>query len=855
MQTTAPSLLKKEDSCATYMLDSNGNIVACDNDAAKLKGYTTKEIIGLNFSVFFTKDEIVNGEPENNLKEAIAKGSVEKEGWRVKQDNSLFYAHTILTALFNATGELTGFVKRISDITNHLSLSPNEKKENAANKNLSANIINRLKEELILRSKELKNVFESITDAVISIDHNWCYTYANKQAGVLLNRDPDSLIGKIVWDLFPDVVGSATYDAMQQAMQTRRYTYSLDYYAPLDLWQENHVYPSANGIYVFIRDITLQKKAEAKLMESELKYRQIAEIANEGIWMIDEIGITTFVNQHLLKMLGYTHEEMIGKPLLDFMDDTAKRKMILNLERRKSGLQEKYEFECLTKSGSYLTILISSTPLIKEGKYAGALAMITDITEIKKNEQILVKEKELTESLINGLPGIFYMYDENGVFYRWNKNYEKITGYSAEEIANMHPVDFYDPNNKDLIRKRIKDVFSNNAGSSIEVLLVTKFKEQIPFMVNSWKVDVEGKYYLMGIGTDISEKQKTQELLSLSEANYKLLFDNNPMPMWMFTSDEWKIVGVNNAALDMYGYSKEEFLQKQLIEMRPAEDVQEFLDYSNDKRLDKKIRTHWRHQKKDGTIFHVELQSNEIIYNNQKVKLILVNDITQKMEAEARAEKSYNELKALASHLQLIREEERTGIAREIHDELGQQLTALKFALVLVKKYLNKDVVSADKEVDGALESINHIIASVRKIASDLRPAVVEDMGLIKALKWHSSEFEKRTSIKSSFDCKLISQGFDKTMSLTLYRVYQEALTNVARHSKATEVHGEMDSDGKFLTLSIADNGCGFDLETLKTSKSLGILGIKERAMMINGVFNIDSKINQGTIIKVKVAL
>jgi signal transduction histidine kinase len=150
---------------------------------------------------------------------------------------------------------------------------------------------------------------------------------------------------------------------------------------------------------------------------------------------------------------------------------------------------------------------------------------------------------------------------------------------------------------------------------------------------------------------------------------------------------------------------------------------------------------------------------------------------------------------------------------------------------------------------------INQVIGTVRKIVSDLRPVIIEELGLTAALQWYTRDFSKRTSIHCILTDYDTPEQLDNMVSNTIYRIYQESLTNVARHSQATEVRSELTCENGILNLTIKDNGIGFDPEILKTKKSFGILGIRERALMINGDFNLESKINQGTIMTVRVNL
>lgn len=211
------------------------------------------------------------------------------------------------------------------------------------------------------------------------------------------------------------------------------------------------------------------------------------------------------------------------------------------------------------------------------------------------------------------------------------------------------------------------------------------------------------------------------------------------------------------------------------------------------------------------------------------------------------------ELRNLASHLQKIREEERTAIAREIHDELGQQLTGLKMDVAWIKKKIDpKGGEIAEKFAD-INETIDNTVKTVRKIAYELRPGILDDLGLNAAMEWQSNEFQKRTGIHSLFHSEIDDEKLNKEKVTSIFRIYQEALTNVIRHAQATEVNSTLTSDGENYLLHIHDNGIGFTQNDIENKKTLGLLGMRERSRMISGYLKIESVPQNGTTVILKV--
>lgn len=232
-----------------------------------------------------------------------------------------------------------------------------------------------------------------------------------------------------------------------------------------------------------------------------------------------------------------------------------------------------------------------------------------------------------------------------------------------------------------------------------------------------------------------------------------------------------------------------------------------------------------------------------------------VQDITDRKRAEEELKKSYEQLRNLSAHLQSVREEERTKIAREIHDELGQALTALKIDISMVVNKLYPDHKLLVEKTGSIIERIDETIQAVKRICTELRPAILDHFGLSAAIEWHAGQFERVTGVKSdiSFEPKEII--IDKDLSTAVFRILQEALTNVARHAVATDVKVNLRlKDGKII-LEVRDNGKGITEKQISDPESFGLLGIKERANFLGGHVKISSAKNKGTTITVSIPL
>ena len=235
---------------------------------------------------------------------------------------------------------------------------------------------------------------------------------------------------------------------------------------------------------------------------------------------------------------------------------------------------------------------------------------------------------------------------------------------------------------------------------------------------------------------------------------------------------------------------------------------------------------------------------------------MLSEELAERALSEQRLRTSEENLRALAAHLQSVREEERIHIAREIHDELGQALTGLKFDINTLTKTVTTE--GAEGIVDktaNLCQQIDRIINSVRRIASGLRPEVLDEIGLAAAIEWQAREFQRRTGIRCLVD---MTPGFhnpDQDRATALFRIFQELLTNVARHAHATRVKVQLEEKDHSLSLAVEDNGRGIQEQEFESPRSLGFLGLRERVLAFGGSIEVRGQEGKGTTVSVSIPL
>jgi signal transduction histidine kinase len=237
----------------------------------------------------------------------------------------------------------------------------------------------------------------------------------------------------------------------------------------------------------------------------------------------------------------------------------------------------------------------------------------------------------------------------------------------------------------------------------------------------------------------------------------------------------------------------------------------------------------------------------------KQVNTTLQKEIAERTHAELELTGLREQLRNLSNHLQNIREEEKTRIAREVHDELGQSLTALKMDLVCLKDELPQGQSELEERVQSMSGLIDSTITSVQRISSELRPQILDVMGLCEAIAWQAKEYQKRTNLQFDLHCEHIP--LNKELTTDLFRIFQETLTNVVRHAQADRVRVSFHQQGGRLTMEIADNGKGMNPEKTDDSQSLGLIGIRERVLFLGGDVAFLSAPGEGTKVVVNIPL
>ncbi len=230
-------------------------------------------------------------------------------------------------------------------------------------------------------------------------------------------------------------------------------------------------------------------------------------------------------------------------------------------------------------------------------------------------------------------------------------------------------------------------------------------------------------------------------------------------------------------------------------------------------------------------------------------------DRRERQRAEDKLRRSLDQLRALTTYLQYVREEERTRIAREVHDELGQALTGLKLDMSWLATKVARSTQPVQDKVKTMVDHIDETIQTVRRIATELRPGILDSLGLGAALEWQANEFQSRSGIPCHVSAAVDDSQLNQQITTVFFRIYQEALTNIIRHASATRVDVLLAEENRALVLTVKDNGRGISEEEILNTRSIGLVGMRERAMLIGGEITLQGAPGRGTTMTLRVPL
>lgn len=659
-------------------------------------------------------------------------------------------------------------------------------------------------------------------------------------------------------------------------------------------------------------DITEQKKKEQEIIKSERLFRSLMENSNSIIGLLDENLKPIYRPNYSEFTSGYSLQEWETKSALREIhtDDLAAFENCLAKAKQKPGETFTVVYRFRHKNGHFIWLETIFNNLLNDVNIGGIVYNTREITESKNAERKIINLnrtydliRHINEAIIRATDEKVLLKDvcriavEIGSFKmvwvelsRDSLSLAKLFAYHGHEVGDsdiaissiiecrcgMGPVGIALSKGQTFFCNDIRNDHTLShwqeaaklSGNGSLISLPLSVEEQIVGALTLYAgcidfFNIEEIDLLEQVALDISfalltfKKDKIRRIveqnLILSEEKYKDLFDLTPIPTFVVDELTLQFLKVNNAALTSYGYTESEFLTMTMNDIKACGESIRYQKWSSENEGQFSGNAGlWQHQIKNGNLITVEMMVRELSFDDRKAKLVIAHDISEKLTKELEIKKINSELRDLSAYLQNVREQERRQIARDIHDELGQQLTGLMMNVhSLTKNIIKPTKVVRERIMDISL-LIDDAVKSVKRIASDLRPSILDDLGLTAALKWQSSEIENRFEIKVNFVSEVDYISLDIGVATNLFRIYQEALTNAVKHANAKQINGKLKLVGGRVVLEVADDGQGMDL-TKKNTQSFGVLGIKERVFVIGGECEFKSEKLKGTYLRVSV--
>jgi PAS domain S-box-containing protein len=606
---------------------------------------------------------------------------------------------------------------------------------------------------------------------------------------------------------------------------------------------EKHIYQKLEKRIQELEQAELEcKRNEKALQESLMSSRAVVDDLPLLICSYLPGGEISFVNKAYCDYFDKTLDELIGSNFLSLIPEADQKTVMDNITALTvESPTQSHEHSVIALNGDIRWHRWTNRAIFDDcGKVVGYQSIGEDITERKRAEKALQESEELHRITLANISDAVFITDDAGVFTYICPNVSRIFGYSYEEVGVLGNIE-------KLLGINIVDLNELEASREIknkECYIQDKTGTEHILLVNVKLVSIKGGTVLYTC-RDITERKRVHQVLLESEARYRQLFNSESDAVMIFDAQSNQFEDANPATLDLFGYSKEEFvcLTVEDISAEKAKTKAAFEKIKSGDSESKYVSLRY-FKKKNGVIFPGEIYAGTFISNGSRKIIGAVRDISERMQAE-------EAIRKLSFSLLAAQEMERKRIALELHDDLGQTLAFLKLQLINIQEKLPDTQENLKCELKNSLKNTTEIIEKIRKLSHGLSPSTLDHLGLTVSLESLADDFSQYSHINIRKDIANIDKLFSPIDKITIYRIFQEIFTNIEKHAEADHVKIKVKKHQDNVFFQVEDDGRGFDLKKIEleylNETGLGLASMEERVRMLGGCFEIQSLLNEGT--------
>jgi PAS domain S-box-containing protein len=609
--------------------------------------------------------------------------------------------------------------------------------------------------------------------------------------------------------------------------------------------------------------IPLRDAAEGTLRESERRYRDLVEGVRNIVFRLSEQGEFSFLNRTFEGITGWPAHEWLGRPLVELVDAEDRGRAADAVRHALSGESPiPIDLRVVPAAPRALCVLeVTLVPHREAGHTAGVMGTAVEVTERRLLEaEAARQERQLAVAQQLARLGSFEWDIRSGALH-WSDELRRIYGVPQGQTLGLR--DFMErihPEDRERVEATIRQAVDQLGSFAMEERILRPDGSVRRLETRGEVIRDEGGRAVAVIGScqDVTERREQEAALRRAEAEYRRLVESVQAIVWRADAATLQLRFVSHEAEALLGYPVSRWVEDASFWREHVHPDDREWATSLRAQAAKDGRDHeaeYRMIAADGRVLWVRDVVRVRGGERRSRELFGVSfDLTERRRAEEELRRSREQLSDLSAHLEHARETERAAIAREIHDELGQALTALRMDVSWLRTRLPSPAETVLAKLRSMEELIDDTISRARRICSELRPGILDDLGLPAAVEWQAQEFEHRTGVCCEARSSLPDRGLDRDVATALFRILQESLTNVARHAQATLVKVDLRQEGGRVVLEVADNGRGV-AATQPRALSLGVVGMRERARHLGGSLNFTSAPGQGTVVQASIPL